>query len=66
MKKTLYVCDKCGEEFSAEMDLDAIYIPYKFQPYGLVKKKMELCHKCQIKWAQFGKQFLTEGEENVN
>ena len=63
MKRTIYVCDKCGAEFSAEMDLDTIYIPYDFQPYGLITKKMELCHKCQIKWAQIGKQFLAERED---
>lgn len=63
MKKTIYVCDKCGAEFSAEIDLDTIYIPYDFKPYGLIQKKMELCHKCQVKWAQFGKQFLAERDE---
>lgn len=62
MEKTIYICDKCGTEFSAQIDLDTIYIPYDFQPYGLIKKKMDLCHKCQIKWAQFGKQFLRESE----
>lgn len=63
MEKTIYICDKCGAEFIAPMNLDTIYIPYDLQPYGLIKKKMELCHKCQIKWAQFGQQFLAERED---
>ena len=62
MKKIIYTCDKCGAEFSTERDLDIIYIPYDFQPYGLIQKKMELCHRCQMKWAQLGLQYLAESE----
>lgn len=63
MKKTVYACDKCGAEFTAEIDLDTIYIPYKFNHHGLIQKEMELCHECQIKWAQLGKQFLKERDD---
>ena len=62
MEKTIYICDRCGAEFSAQIDLDTIYIPYDFQPYGLIKKKMDLCHKCQIEWVKLGIQYLTESE----
>lgn len=58
MKKTVFVCDRCGAEFTAERDLDTIYIPYDFKIFGLIQKEMELCHECQNKWAQLGKQFL--------
>lgn len=64
MEKTIYICDRCGDEFTAARDLDTIYIPYDFAPYGLVKKTVELCHNCQIKWAQIGKHYLAESEGN--
>lgn len=62
MKKTVYVCDRCGKEVG-ECDLDNRFIPYDFQPYGLISKPLDLCHSCQAKWAEFGKCFLKECEK---
>lgn len=61
MKKTFCYCDRCHKEVS-ERDLDTIFIPYDLKPYGLVKSEMELCRNCQMKWSEFGKQFLKERE----
>jgi len=61
MKKTIFICDRCGKETPTLCDT---YIPYKTSIHGIVSHGFQLCPLCTKKYIEISKEFYSELMKN--
>lgn len=57
MKKTIFICDRCGLETPTLWDT---YIPYKCAIHGIVSHGFQLCPLCAKKLIETSKSFYSK------
>lgn len=57
MKKTIFVCDKCGQLADK---LETLYIPYDTSVYGIISHAFELCKDCAKVYVRTTTSFLSD------
>lgn len=57
MKKTIYICDRCGKE---AMKLIGADVYYDYTIHGVISHSLELCPNCAKELVEISKKFYSE------